>query len=162
VLAHSAGEPDPQRRRDPWVDIIGSARWIHADQDRPATPLTIPVPPLHGSELFVLVDEGDNAPLPIETGRLLLPAYRVRFFRDGNAQLRLAYGRTDLERPKYDLALLAPQVLSTPATDVVLDTEQPATAAVTTAGLVSPRLFWGALAVVVLLGLIVRLLKKPA
>jgi hypothetical protein len=35
---------------------------------------------------------------------------------------------------------------------------------VTTAGVVSPRLFWGALAiaVIVLLGLIARLLKKPA
>ena len=55
-------------------------------------------------------------------------------------------------------------MLGTPATDVVLDAEQPAADAVTTAGLVSPRLFWGALAiaVIVLLGLIARLLKKPA
>jgi hypothetical protein len=137
---------------------------MHADQDRAATPLTVQVPALHGSELFVLVDEGDNAPLPIEAGRLLLPAYRVRFFRDGSTRLRLAYGRSDLERPKYDLALLAPQVLSTLAADVVLEAEQPSLAAVTTASIVSPRLFWIALgiAVIVLLGLIARLLKKPA
>ena len=42
--------------------------------------------------------------------------------------------------------------------------EEATAAAVTTAALVSPRLFWGALAiaVIVLLGLIARLIKKPA
>jgi hypothetical protein len=156
-------EPDRQRRRDPGVDTIVAARWIHTDQDRPSTPLTLPVRPLHGSELFVIVDEGDNTPLPIEAARLLLPAYRIRFFRDGAARLRIAYGRADLDRPRYDLALLAPQVLGTPAMDVVLDAEQSPADAVTTAGVVSPRLFWGALAiaVIVLLGLVARLLKKP-
>jgi hypothetical protein len=157
-------EPDQQRRRDPWTDTLAATRWVHADQNRPATPLTIPVRPLHGTGLFVLVEEGDNAPLALEAGRLLLPAYRIRFFRDGGSPLRVAYGRTDLDRPKYDLALLAPQVLATPAADVVLDVERPAADVVTTAGLVSPRLFWGALAIaiVVLLSLIARLLKKPA
>lgn len=164
VSVVEAREPDQQRRRDPWIDTIAATRWIHADQNRPATPLTIPVRPLHGTDLFVLVDEGDNAPLTLEAGRLLLPAYRIRFFRDGVSSLRVAYGRTDLDRPKYDLALLAPQVLGTPAADVVLDAEPKAADVVTTAGLVSPRLFWGALvmAIVVLLGLIARLLKKPA
>jgi hypothetical protein len=122
------------------------------------------VRPLNGTELFVIVDEGDNAPLPLGAGRLLLPAYRVRFFRDGTSNLRLMYGRTDLDRPKYDLSLLAPQVLSTPAADVVPEAERPAGDAVTTAGVVSPRIFWGALAiaVIVLLGLIARLLRKSA
>jgi len=155
--------PDQQSRRQSEINTLATTRWSHADQDRPTTPLTIALRALSGSELFVIVDEGDNAPLPLDAGRLLLPAYRVRFFRDGDARLRLAYGRTDLERPKYDLALLAAQVLSTPAADVRLDAEPPADGARTTADLVSPRLFWGALAiaVIVLLGLITRLLKKP-
>jgi hypothetical protein len=113
VMLTELVEPDSRRRRSSGVDTIAVARWIHADQDRPAAPLTVQLPALHRSELFVLVDEGDNAPLPIETARLLLPAYRIRFFRDGSTRLRLAYGRTDLDRPKYDLALLAPQVLGT-------------------------------------------------
>ncbi|HEX3645842.1 MAG TPA: DUF3999 family protein [Vicinamibacterales bacterium] len=156
-------EPDPQRRREPWVDTIAAARWIHADQNRPATPLTILVRPLHGTEVFVTIDEGDNAPLPLDPGHLLLPAYRLRFFRDGGARLRLAYGRSDLDRPKYDLALLAPQVLGTTAADVAPGAELPAADVVTTAGVMSARLFWAALALatVVLLGLIARLLKKP-
>ena len=164
VALVEAREPDEQRHRDPWIDTIATARWVQADQNRPASALTIPVRPLHGTELFVVVDEGDNTPLPLGTGRLLLPSYRVRFFRERTSHLRLAYGRSDLDRPHYDLALLAPQVLATPAADVALDAEPPEGTAMTTAGLVSPRLFWGALAiaVIVLLALIARLVKKPA
>ena len=155
---------DNQRRRDASIETLAQERWVRADQDRPAAPLSLKVRPLHGRELFVVVDEGDNAPLPIPTARLLLPAYRIRFFRDGTSRLRLTYGRSELDRPKYDLALLAPQVLATPAADVLLDAEQATAGGTTVAAVVSPRLFWGALAiaVIVLLGLIARLLRKPA
>jgi hypothetical protein len=157
-------EPDNRRRRDPWFETVAAARWVHADQDRPAPPLTMAVPPLQGTALFIVVDEGDNTPLPISTARVLLPSYRIRLFRDSGAALRVAYGRTDLGRPQYDLALLAPQVLGTPATDVTLDAERPLASAATTAAIVSPRVFWAVLtvAVVVLLGLIARLLQKES
>jgi hypothetical protein len=92
---------------------------------------------------------------------VLLPAYRLRLFREGDAALRLAYGRDDLSPPEYDLALLAPQLLGAAATEVVPGAEQspgPASPAV----LVSPRLFWGVLvvAVLVLLMLVARLVRK--
>jgi hypothetical protein len=84
-------------------------------------------------------------------------------FRPGGAPLRVAYGRTDLGPPQYDLALLGPQVMGAPALDVVPGGEQPNSASDTGATLVSPRLFWAALgaAAIVLVGLIARLLKKP-
>ena len=156
-------EPDSVHR-DPWIDTIADASWVHADPDKAAVPLTLSLRPPHAAAVLVIVDEGDNTPLPIERARLLLPAYRIRLFRGANANLRVAYGRADLSRPQYDLALLAPQVLGTPATDVALDAEQPAGTIATTATIMSPRLFWGALAiaVIVLLGLIARLLKKEA
>jgi hypothetical protein len=156
--------PDNRRRREPWFDTVGAAEWIHADQDKPAVPLTMPVPPLQGTALFIVVDEGDNTALPIETARLLLPAYRVRLFREPGSILRVAYGRTDLGRPQYDLALLAPQVLGTPAIDAPLDAERPVAAGATTATVLSPRIFWGALAIAVIvrLGLIAWLLQKVA
>jgi hypothetical protein len=157
-------EADNDRRRDAWLDTIATAQWIHVDQDKPAMPLTLAVRPPHGTELLVIVEEGDNTPLPIANARVLLPAYRIRLFRGANASLRVAYGRTDLSRPQYDLALLAPQLLGTAATDVALDVERPSGGASTTAALVSPRLFWAALAiaVIVLIGLIARLLKKES
>jgi hypothetical protein len=76
--------------------------------------------------------------------------------------LRVAYGRRDLTRPQYDLALLAPQVLGASAREVRLDAERAMSPAAAVSALVSPRLFWAALAlaVVVLLGFIVRLLRQ--
>jgi hypothetical protein len=157
-------EPDNRRRRDRWFDTLASARWIHADQDKPAMPLMLSLPALQETALFIVVDEGDNTPLPINTARVLLPSYRVRLFRENGSTLRVAYGRTDLGKPQYDLALLAPQVLGTPATDVALEAERPIAAGATAASILSPRVFWAALAiaVVVLLGLIARLLQKDS
>jgi hypothetical protein len=155
-------EADAERRRDAGLEMVATAQWIHADQDKPALPLTLSVPSLRRTELLVIVDDGDNAPLPIAGARILLPSYRLRLFRGAGAHLRVAYGRADLVRPQYDLALLEPQVLGAPAADVALEAERAAAASPTTAAFMSPRLFWGALAiaVVALLALIARLLKK--
>ena len=153
-------QPDA-RRRDPWVETIAAVRWRHADQDSPAPSLTISLPRVRTSELLLLIDEGDNAPLSLSAAHVLLPAYRARLFRDANTALRLAYGRSDLPRPQYDLALLAPQVLATPAIDVTPSAERPAAADTAEASLVSPRVFWVVLAAaaLALLALIARLLK---
>lgn len=126
-------------------------------------PITLPVRPPRGTDLLIVVEEGDNAALPIESARLLLPSYRIRLFRESNTPLRVAYGRADLSRPQYDLALLAPQLLGAPAADVALDVERSAPGAATTAALVSPLVFWVTLtiAVAVLIALIVRLLRRP-
>lgn len=152
------------RRRDPWFDTVAAQPWVHADQDRDAAPLTLSLPPIQGTTLFIVVDEGDNAPLPIATARVLLPSYRVRLFRDSGATLLVAYGRKDLARPQYDLSLLAPQVLGTAAADATLEAERAMAPAQTANRILSPRLFWGALAVavVVLLALIGRLLQKES
>ena len=151
-----------ERRRDPWLDTIVSTRWMHADQENPSVALTVSLPPMQATDLLVIVDEGDNAVLPIGRAQVLLPSYRLRLFRPGATAVRVAYGRTDLGRPQYDLALLGPQVMGAPALDVALGSEQPNDAAASTATLVSPRLFWAALGVaaIVLVGLIARLLKK--
>ena len=154
-------EPDSVHR-DSWIDTIADASWVQADPDKAAMPLTLSLRPPRAAAVLVIVDEGDNTPLPLGQARLLLPAYRIRLFRAANASLRVAYGRADLSRPQYDLALLAPQVLGTPATDVTLEPEAAAGTIPTAVAIMSPRLFWAALAiaVVVLLGLIARLLRK--
>jgi len=154
-------QPD-RRHRDPWFEPLAQSAWAHADQDRPAPALTVALPSPDAKELLVIVEEGDNTPLPIAAARLLLPAYRLRFFREQGAVLRLAYGRPDLAPPRYDLALLTPQLLGVAVTEIAAEAEGARPADATTAALVSPRLFWGvlAVAVLVLVGLIVRLLQK--
>ena len=157
-------EPDRQGHRDRWIDTLATARWVHADQDKPATPLTLDVPPLHAGGLLVIVEEGDNIALPLAGARLLLPSYRIRFFREATAPLRALYGRAGEAAPRYDPALLATQVLGTPVIDVALDAEPPIESPDSTAAVMSPRLFWAALtiAVIVLLTLIVRMLKQES
>ena len=90
----------------------------HADQDTPASALVMSLPSVDAKDVLLIVEEGDNTPLPIGGARLLLPAYRLRLFREQGQSLRLAYGRTDLAPPSYDLALLAPRVFGVSAVDV--------------------------------------------
>ena len=50
-------------------------------------------------DLFLLIEEGDNQPLPIEKATVLLPSYALRLFRRPDLPLRLIYGRDDLQAP---------------------------------------------------------------
>ena len=151
--------PD-RHRREPFFDVRASQLWRHTDDQRAARPLTVGLETMPETEILLVVDEGDNAPLPITKARLLLPSYRLRFYQARNASLRLAYGRADLQPPQYDLALLAPQVMGARATEILA---APVTDAATTSApaLASPRTFWAVLtgAVLVLLALIVKLIR---
>jgi len=153
--------PPDRRQREPWFEPLATSNWGHAHQESLAPDLTLPLRRLDVGEVLVSVEEGDNSPLAIDSARLLLPSYQLRLFRERNAELRLAYGRTDLSRPEYDLALLAPQLLGAAAIEVVPGAEQLAGPSASTV-LMSPALFWGVLgvSVLVLLTLVVRLVRK--
>jgi hypothetical protein len=137
---------------------IASAKWVNTNPETPAGALTLDLPALASAGLTLLVDEGDNAPLPIRDASLLLPNYRLRFVRDGRTPMSLLYGRPDLAAPRYDLALVAPRLLGAPAEDVV---PSPEGEAVRVTGITPTIVFWVALGVAVaaLLALMVRLLK---
>jgi len=151
--------PPDRHRRDAWLDIVASGTWRHDDQQTPASALTLRVATVDTTELLLIVDEGDNAPLPLVAARLLLPSYRLRFFRPEGTEIRLAYGRDDLPPPRYDLALLAPQVMGAAAREMTAAPERGGREP--TPSLVSPRAFWAflATAVIALLVLIVRLVR---
>ncbi len=138
---------------------IASSAWQSADPAREAPRLVLELPPGTGGTLFVSIDDGDNAPLPLSGASLLLPAHRLRFVREDGA-LALLAGRPGLAAPRYDLELLAPRLLGAPATEVGL-APAPLPAAAPSTG---SRLFWAALvgAVVALLVLLARLLRRPS
>jgi hypothetical protein len=154
--------PDRQRR-DASFDVRAAETWRRADDLAAPRPLTLPLDAGPDTDLRLVIDEGDNAPLPITAVRLLLPSYRVRFYAPAGtvtSSTRLVYGRSDLQAPQYDLALLAPRVMGAAATEASL--ASPSAAAPTAASqFVSPRTFWIVLAaaVLVLLALIVRLIS---
>ena len=139
---------------------VASASWESADPDRDAPALALELPEGDGRELFVSVDDGDNAPLPIPRASLLLPAFRLRFVREEGTSLRLVYGRAGLASPHYDLELLAPRLMGAPAFESSLAPEPKEAAEPETR--TGPKLFWAALvgAVVALLVLVARLLRR--
>lgn len=154
--------PPDRRRRDEWFDRFAAAPWQHTDASQPAPPLTLNLDSRPERDLLIVVDEGDNAPLAIAKARLLLPSYRLRFYRPAGA-LRVVYGRKDLIEPQYDLALLSSQVMGAEPLDVVAlpADSRPAT---TAEQLVPARYFWIGLgaAVLVILGIIARLVRNPS
>ena len=139
---------------------VASATWESADPEREAPPLVLDLPPAAGRELFVSVDDGDNAPVPLVRAALLLPAQRLRFLRAEGAALTLVQGQPGLAPPRYDLELLAPRLLGAPALEASL-APAPAESAKPEEKAGS-KLFWGALvgAVVALTLLVARLLRR--
>ena len=150
-------EPD-RRHKTGWFEPLERMIWQHAVPDSPPPPLDVPFHRLDRRELLLIVDEGDNRPLPISRAALRLPGWQLRFFRPASP-LRLVYGRTDLREPRYDVTLLSPSVMSGPAREI---DAAPEIAVGRPAVLLTPRTFWIVLsvAVVALLGLIVRLISS--
>jgi hypothetical protein len=154
-----AQRPADRRHRADWFESFVRTSWQHADPSTTPAPLEIPFPQSRARDLLLIVEEGDNQPLPITGVRLLLPGWQLRFFRPA-APIRLLYGRPDLSQPRYDLAMLAPSAMSGNALEI---TAVPETVASQPVALLSPRAFWIglSLAVLALLALIVRLLSRP-
>jgi hypothetical protein len=158
VEAASGEDARPGRAGSTGRITLAVESWRHTDPETPAPALTIQLPPLKVTDLSVVIDEGDNAPLPVRDASLLLPSYRLRFFRDGRTALTLLYGRADLPPPRYDLALVAPRLLGAPADEVSAGAEE---GAGNVTGITPTVVFWCALAIAVaaLLALIARLLR---
>ncbi len=169
VLTTSAGvfqrslsvyiEKNPHNeRQEPWTNCVAHAVWSHDDPETAAHALTLQLPSLKTTEAVLMVEEGDNSPLPITSARLLLPDYRLRFFYESD--LKLYYGQMDLDAPRYDLAILAPRLMGAAAEETRLGPEIEVTPVRVRS--LSPAFFWGILvcAVLVLLILIARLIKK--
>jgi Protein of unknown function (DUF3999) len=153
--------PPDRYNRAGWMDVRATGTWRHADQQVAARPFSLSVGALDEAELRLEIDEGDNTPLPITAARLLLPSFRLRFYHPEDTTVRLVYGRNDLRPPQYDLALLAPQVMGAPASEVGAGAASAPATRVDPA-FVRPGMFWAILggAVIVLLGLIVSLIRR--
>jgi hypothetical protein len=152
---------DPERNASE-ERVLAALSWRNADPDTPAAPLALDLPASAGDRFEIAIDEGDNAPLPLDAPQLLLPSYRLRYFppAEGGAHLELLYGRPGLGPPRYDLALFTNRLLSGSAREVTLLPE-PKAGAVRAAAAVPGTVFWVALggAVVALLLLLARLLR---
>lgn len=70
-----------------------------------------------GSEWTVVIDNGDDTPLPIDSVRLEMAERKLCFDAVSGAEYTLMYGDTALEAPRYDYAtLFAPETNAAMAT----------------------------------------------
>lgn len=147
---------DEQRGRE--VSVLTVVPWSGMRPDS-VPPLMFDVSHHEARVLELLIDEGDNAPLPITSVRLTVPAYAIRFYHPGTA-LTLLYGNRSIGAPRYDLALLAKQIATEKAQPLTLT--KPPRPTATHTGVDSKRWFWLALifAVAVLLSLLSRLISS--
>ena len=140
--------------------------WVHADEATPAPGISFVMPESLNGELMLVVEEGDNQPLPIEKATVMLPSYAIRLFRPADQPLRLLYGKDGVAPPRYDLQLLEPQVMGRRAEEVTAGAEQrfAGTAAERGVEMVPPVVFWSvlSLAVLVLVALVARLMQREA
>ncbi|MEA2601364.1 MAG: hypothetical protein QOF89_2356 [Acidobacteriota bacterium] len=151
---------EPRGKRERGERTLAQDIWRHTDPETPALPLILEIPSSPSTRFDLLIEEGDNAPLPLDPPHLLLPANRLRFFYPEGARLKLLYGQPGLPSPRYDLSLLAPRLQGEAAHEIALGPESPQSPEPDAAAS-EKKIFWGALvaAVLVLLLVLGRMLR---
>ncbi len=145
--------------------LLGVASWTHTpeNQSREFVLSFDSVP--RGDTLFLDTDNGDNPPIDLEKFTTFYPLTRIMFKAGGDDQHFLYYGNPQASAPRYDLSLVAGQLLAADKMNASLAVEQQLKKDSWRGNEIPGRagvLFWGILAVVVvaLLGIIAWLLPK--
>jgi len=114
-----------------------------------------------GDTLLIRIDNGDNAPLPVEAVRVGYPRWELRArIPEGGA--RLVYGSPGASEPSYDLALLRDQIRQMPVAPATLGPERPLAAPAPSASDSVLTLMGVGLLAVGLLGMVVRVVRGVA
>ena len=144
---------------------LGGATWVQKP-DRKSRDFFLTLDgPLQSDTLFLETHNGDNPPIALEKFQLFYPATRVLFKAGLDDELFLYYGNPRVASPRYDLSLVAGQLLSADKTIAAPGTEQQLRKSSWREHEIPGKggvVFWGilALVVVVLLVIISRLLPK--
>ncbi|HXO93820.1 MAG TPA: hypothetical protein VN825_06775, partial [Candidatus Acidoferrum sp.] len=156
-------------RGDKFASDLGRATWDQTP-DSPKRDLVIALNARPQSDtLFLETDNGDNPAIELRDFRGYYPVTRVviKATPDPAQQVWLYYGNPDATAPRYDLTLVAGDLLKAERSTVTAGPEEnlspkPSFVGQTLTG--STRcIFWGALAlvVIVLLAIMLRFLPKP-
>jgi hypothetical protein len=94
--------------------IIGSMRLVKT-AEAPASRFRVPVALPEHPNLEIVVDDGDNAPLVVQTATAEVGRRRLNFVFEAGDDLKLLSGNDQVPVPSYDLALVAARVLASPA-----------------------------------------------
>jgi hypothetical protein len=144
---------------------LGSATWVQTpDRNGKELALTFDSQPVTDL-LFLTTDNGDNPPIELEKFQLFHPATRILFKAQADNALFLYYHNPQVAPPRYDLSLVASQLLAADKAPAALASEEQLKKSSWAEGRTPGKggvVFWGILALVVvgLLVVISRLLPK--
>lgn len=144
---------------------LATGEWSHTPGEARSLTLSLHAPPATAT-LIVETDNGDNPPIALHSVTATHAVARLLFKTD-SALITLYYGNAEASAPRYDLALVAGQIIAAPKLVAALGAEEKSRtdgwAKSALSGANGGVLFWGVLALVVigLLGVVAKLLPKP-
>jgi hypothetical protein len=144
---------------------LGGASWIRTP-DRAGREFFLAFDsPLQSDTLFLETHNGDNPPVELEKFQLFYPATRILFKARSGDEVFLYYGNPRVASPRYDLSLVAGQLLAADKAAASLAAEEQLRKSSWRENEIAGKggvVFWGILAVVVVVLLIIisRLLPK--
>jgi len=145
--------------------MLGSASWTRKpDQSRTEFALALSSPP-QTDTLILETQNGDNPPIDLESFQLFYPVTRMVFKAQRANGIYLYYGNTQALAPRYDLSLVADQLLAADQSTASLRPAEQLREPSRTGShppVTNSLIFWGVLALVVtgLLFVISKLLPK--
>jgi hypothetical protein len=144
---------------------VGQGSWVQTP-NRPARQFVLNLDgPLQTDTLYLETQNGDNPPVELKDFQLFYPVTRLLFKAKAGGGLFLYYGNVRALSPSYDLGLVADQLVTADKATALLGGEEQLQKSSWRDGLTPGKggvLFWGilALVVVVLLVIISRLLPR--
>jgi hypothetical protein len=151
-------------RGETYQRILASAGWTHTLDDKAQTLSLTFSDNLLTDTLWIETDNGDNPPIALERVQAFYPVIRLLCKITATQPVELIYGNDSVATPRYDVGLIAAQLLTAEKHPANLG---PAQATAPTNSLLKGAhggaLFWAVLAIVVILLLVVigKLLPKP-
>ena len=149
----------------PYEDTLASGQWSRTPEPGVPENRVFGLPErMRTDTLWIETDNGDNPAIALGTVRVVYPVVRLVFKVAETGGYTLAYGNKSANAPRYDLSLVSLRLLTSSRNAAHISAEEQSTAPRNPfAGINGGYVFWGALAlvVVVLLVVVAKLLPKP-
>ena len=144
--------------------VLATEDWSRTPEPGMPETKTITLSDRIGSDtLWIETDNGDNPAIALGPVQAIHPVMRLVFKVAETGGFTLVYGNKAAGAPRYDLSLVAVKLLTASRQVARIDGAGQAAVKPAFAGLNTGYIFWGALAlvVVVLLAVVAKLLPKP-
>ena len=148
---------------EPYEQTLATMSWNKSPADQQPLTFAFSASPT-GDTLWIETDNGDNPAIALDAVKIAYPVVRL-LFKAQAGPLELYYGNRNATAPRYDISLIADQIMAAEKSVATLErgAEAAAPARPGFAALRAGVLFWCALGlvVVVLLVVVAKLLPKP-